>query len=134
MVLLDFVILNSFLLMFHKSTYVLTSLESLCLQLQMQLSKVTAENYDLKQKLKESSHRMRNISQQVRDVKSAKKKLEELVSSLRNDEYISEQAAEVLKVRCQTKVLGISVTSKFNHTLIAEIFICISDSQCQGNN
>lgn len=120
--------------MFHKSTYVLTSLESLCLQLQMQLSKVTAENYDLKQKLKESSHRMRNISQQVRDVKSAKKKLEELVSSLRNDEYISEQAAEVLKVRCQTKVLGISVTSKFNHTLIAEIFICISDSQCQGNN
>lgn len=69
-----------------------------CSRLLAELSNVTTRNIDLEAKLADKIIRQRNLSQQVSDSKKANSKLSSIINSLRDEQYITAEAAEILKV------------------------------------
>lgn len=69
-----------------------------CCHLLLKLSEATAKNIELEKKLKDKISRDKNLTQQVLDIKKANHKLKNIVNDLKEDQYISTETADILKV------------------------------------
>lgn len=69
-----------------------------CSRLLVKLSEASAKNIELERKLKDKISRDKNLTQQVLDTKKANQKLKNIVNDLKDNQYISAEAADILKV------------------------------------
>lgn len=75
-----------------------TQLVAECSRLLAEISSVTSKNRILENRLADKITRQRNLSQQVSDTKKANSKLSAIINSLQDEQYITADAAENLKV------------------------------------
>lgn len=69
-----------------------------CARLHLKLSKQQAITHDLEVKLAAKTNRIKNLTQQVLDKEKSMQRLREIVDSLKEVDYISEETSEILKV------------------------------------
>lgn len=70
-----------------------------CGRLHRALSQSTALNYDLRTKINEKDIRIRQLVQKVNTRERAKQKLQKIVDDFIDEQKISGETAEILKVR-----------------------------------
>lgn len=69
-----------------------------CTRLLNELTKAKNKVNVLESSLEAKNTRQKNLSQQVCDTKKSNEKLKNLLNNLRDEQYISAEAAEILKV------------------------------------
>lgn len=69
-----------------------------CSRLLLSLTKANAKIDQLEQHLTAKNNRDKKLTQQVLDTKKANEKLKNIVNALRDEQYITEEAANILKV------------------------------------
>lgn len=69
-----------------------------CSRLLVELSKMIAKNIELEKRLNDNISRQKNLTQKLLDTKKSNQKLKNIVNGLKDDQYISQEAADALKV------------------------------------